>query len=74
MYSLLDLLSPNERPPEEALREDLSPERGADPGGFELVMRRKRRAALLKAMLESQGYDDLARMAGIRERGGGYVG
>lgn len=65
----MDLLSHGDRP-EEASLPDEPDARGEDPNGFALVMRRRRRAALLQAMLKSQGYDDLARMAGVREHGG----
>lgn len=75
MLSLLDLLGPDAQPPEAPLLGDEAPMRPNhdDPKGFELTMKRKRRAALLMAMLRGQGYDDLARMASVREHGRSYV-
>ncbi len=70
-FSLMDLIGPGDRPEELNLGDDepmphLDPD---NPKSFQLVMRRKRQAALLQAMLRSQGYDDLARMASVRQQG-----
>jgi hypothetical protein len=51
------------RDSEEAFR----PDPQHDPKGFALYLKRKRRAALLGAMMRQEGYDDLARMTTIRE-------
>ena len=66
--SLMDLLSQDERPDDSMDTFPLEPERGSM--GFELKMKKKRRAALLSAMLREQGYGDLAKIAAIRETRG----
>ncbi len=74
--SLFDLMSQGDKPEEAGtmLPDEPSPHTDHDdPQGFALVMRRRRKAALLQAMLKAQGYEDLARMAGIREQGGPNV-
>ena len=40
---------------------------GADPVHFELELKKKRRAAMMRQMLESSGYGDLAKMVKIKE-------
>jgi hypothetical protein len=69
---LLELLGRDELPEESMDAVPLEPERQSldDPRGFELRMKKKRRAALLTAMLREQGYGDLAKMAALRETRG----
>lgn len=68
----MDLLGADERPDDSMDSIPLEPERSnrEDPHGFELTMKKKRRAMLLMHMLRNQGYDDLAKMAAVRETRG----
>jgi hypothetical protein len=68
----MELLGAEQRPGEDLDAVPLDPERQSldDPMGFELRMKKKRRAALLQQMLRNQGYDDLADMSAIRETRG----
>jgi len=69
---LMELMGADERPDDDMSAVPLDPERQSldDPKGFELRMKKKRRAALLMQMLRNQGYDDLAKMAAVRETRG----
>lgn len=67
----MDLLSGSDAPDEASIldAEEPMPHLDPDQKQFALQMRKKRQAALLNAMLRAQGYDDLARMATIRQQG-----
>jgi hypothetical protein len=43
---------------------------GADPVHFQLELKKKRRAAMMRQMLEDSGYGDLAKMVKIKEVSG----
>lgn len=54
-YQVTDLAEPTAEAPD-------------SQGGYQMVLRQKRRAAMLKQMLSDAGYEDLMKMVNLRER------
>lgn len=52
-------------PPAEPEMSEMAPE--GDAGGWEISLKKKRRAAVMKQMLEDAGYGELAKMVNIHE-------
>lgn len=73
MKGLFDLLSDKRRQdfadesPDFGMESDDVPETLEAPHGFEMMLKKKRKNALLKKMLVDDGYSDLAKMINIKE-------
>lgn len=62
-------LDKKELPPADALEEGYEPDSAEMPDSktYSMHMKRKRRTAMLKKILEDAGYDDMAKSINIRE-------